>query len=167
MAGRRVEFPCGLSTAAFITHTRSTMLALPLTGWKEGDKTGNGWRMGEQVLCQEFRGASSSPSLKRLEIWMKYGCGRNNNSKKFNKSAPFCDAFFQAANNPSRHCGGKNNIINNNGPFLWQKPLQSPETEAAISKTVVIYFICIHEFSIQAHETDSSLVPSHIIIHLL
>lgn len=29
---RRVGFPCGLNTTAFITHNRSTILALPLTG---------------------------------------------------------------------------------------------------------------------------------------
>lgn len=32
---RRVGFPCGLNTTAFITHNRSTILALPLTGQTE------------------------------------------------------------------------------------------------------------------------------------
>lgn len=39
---RRVGFPCGLNTRAFITHNRSSILALPFTGEtrKEDEKEG-------------------------------------------------------------------------------------------------------------------------------
>ena len=51
---RRVGFPCGLNTTAFITHNRSTVLAPPFTGeMEEGRKTGI-CKNARSIVCQEF-----------------------------------------------------------------------------------------------------------------
>lgn len=63
MASRgEVGFPCGLNTTAFITHNRSAILALPLTGEKKRGR-GKGRKKKKQpvierrwCVCQEFRG---------------------------------------------------------------------------------------------------------------